>query len=147
MPDPFYCPHCLALIPELPDSNASARLGEARQALLADGYFKPDEVSDDIAPRIIERLAALRRTIELLGTNRRPQLTAQQKADARKLLKDIGRCEHCGGIHGRACPRLKRIRWDGGKAVEATYWRDGTWPTSDVLFPEDIADDDEEAAP
>jgi hypothetical protein len=96
VPDPFYCPHCLTLIPESPPPG-------------------------------------------------RPQLTAQQKADARKLLKEIGRCEHCGGIHGRACPRLKRIRWDGGKAVEATYWRDGTWPTSDVLFPEDIADDDEDS--
>jgi hypothetical protein len=74
----------------------------------------------------------------------RPRLTAQQKEDARKLLEEGAGCVHCGGIHGRACPRLKRIRWDGGKPVEAVYWRDGSWPTDSILFPEDVAEDDAE---
>lgn len=41
-------------------NSANERLRLAREALLKDGYFSPDEVDDDIAPRIIERLAAMR---------------------------------------------------------------------------------------
>lgn len=37
------------------------RLDRARAVLVADGYFTPDQVGDDIAPRILERLAAARR--------------------------------------------------------------------------------------
>ena len=42
--------------------NAEERIALARHALLADGYFTEDQVGDDIAPRIIERLAAMRET-------------------------------------------------------------------------------------
>lgn len=38
---------------------APLRLQRAREALLLDGYFTPEQVGDDIAPRIIERLAAV----------------------------------------------------------------------------------------
>lgn len=37
---------------------AETRLDQARRALLADGYFTPEQVGDDIAPRILERFAA-----------------------------------------------------------------------------------------
>lgn len=39
--------------------NAEERLALARDAILRDGYFRPDEVGPDVAPRIIERLSAL----------------------------------------------------------------------------------------
>jgi hypothetical protein len=39
---------------------AEERVQLARQALLADGYFTEEQVGDDIAPRIIERLSAMR---------------------------------------------------------------------------------------
>jgi hypothetical protein len=42
--------------------NAEERIALARHALLDDGYFTDDQVGDDIAPRITERLAALRET-------------------------------------------------------------------------------------
>lgn len=75
----------------------------------------------------------------------RPTLTQQQKAAAREEMKaQGGPCPHCGGLHSRACPRVKRVKWDGGKPVEAVYWRDGRWPTDSILFPEDIAEDDED---
>lgn len=40
--------------------NAEQRVELARQALLADGFFTADQVGPDVAPRILERLAALR---------------------------------------------------------------------------------------
>ncbi|WP_347601367.1 hypothetical protein [Acrocarpospora sp. B8E8] len=47
-------------------ANADERLDLARTALLADGYFKPEEVGPDIAPRIVERLAVMREQIDHL---------------------------------------------------------------------------------
>lgn len=35
------------------------RLRSAREALISTGYFTPDQVGDDIAPRIIELYSAL----------------------------------------------------------------------------------------
>lgn len=46
--------------------EAKARLGLARHALLRDGYFTPEQVDDDVAPRIIERLAAAEGEVERL---------------------------------------------------------------------------------
>ena len=40
--------------------KAEERIQLARWALLKDGYFTDEQVGDDIAPRITERLAALR---------------------------------------------------------------------------------------
>ena len=73
------------------------------------------------------------------------RLTAEQKAAAREELKaQGGPCPHCGGLHDRACPRVKRVRWDGGKPVEAEYWPHGEWPQEDVIFPSDIAEEEED---
>jgi hypothetical protein len=86
-------------------------------------------------------LQAARRDI-LGAAPARPVLTAQQKAAAREEMKaQGGPCLHCGGLHSHACPRVRRVRWDGGKPVEAVYWRDGKWPTGDILFPEEIAEE------
>ena len=74
-----------------------------------------------------------------------PALTAGQKTAAREEMKaQGGPCPHCGGLHSRACPRVRRVKWDGGKPVEAVYWRDGKWPTDSILFPDDIAEDEED---
>ena len=40
-------------------ANAEERLSLARDALLRDDYFTPDQIGPDIAPRITERLSAL----------------------------------------------------------------------------------------
>lgn len=43
--------------------TADERLALCKSALLEDGYFRPDQVGPDIAPRITERLIALRKEI------------------------------------------------------------------------------------
>lgn len=42
--------------------NQEERLNMARQVLIEDGYFRPDEVGDDLAPRLIEWLSHKRST-------------------------------------------------------------------------------------
>jgi hypothetical protein len=40
------------------DAVLRERLALARGALVQDGYFRPEEIGDDIAPRIVEILSA-----------------------------------------------------------------------------------------
>ena len=138
------------------ERDAACQLRAARAALLADGYFTAGQVSGDIAPRITERLTALHAERDealaalaaAAGRERgtRPALTAERKTDARKLLADGG-CEFCSGLHaaqGVACPRVKSFRRDSATMVtEAEYWPHGQWPEDNILWPEDIAEDDD----
>lgn len=49
------------------------------------------------------------------------------------------KCQHCGGLHSRACPRVRRIAYgDGGKPAEVQFWEDGRWPHEDVIWLEDV---------
>lgn len=48
--------------------QAEKRLALARDALLKDGYFTPDQVGPDIAPRITERVSSLRAEVERLSS-------------------------------------------------------------------------------
>jgi hypothetical protein len=56
-------------------------------------------------------------------------------------------CRHCGGVHQRACPRVKRLRFDterGGALVEVEFWPEGSWSGEHVIWPEmlGVLDDD-----
>jgi len=45
-------------------------------------------------------------------------------------------CADCGGIHERACPRVKRKAWHpNGNIAEVEYWQ--IWDRSDIVWPED----------
>jgi hypothetical protein len=66
-------------------------------------------------------------------------LTKAEKADARVLFEAGAACEHCGGIHHRACPRVKHIeRHPNGNVTGVTFFK--KWDESSVIFPEDAFD-------
>jgi len=78
-------------------------------------------------------------------------LTRAQKLDAQAIFRgDIpgkGPCEDCGGLHQRACPRIKRQVWirtgpGDGKRSEVEYWPPG-WDDTGVIWPEDAFDEDD----
>lgn len=48
------------------------------------------------------------------------------------------KCQHCGGLHLRACPRVRRMAFRDGALVEVEFW--DTWNTDDVAWPEDFMD-------
>ncbi|GAA4626907.1 hypothetical protein GCM10023196_037060 [Actinoallomurus vinaceus] len=70
------------------------------------------------------------------------ELTPEERADARKLFETGGACPHCGGIHVRACPRVKAIEFSGAgidglpRIQRVEFWE--TWPQDAVLWPEDV---------
>ena len=66
-------------------------------------------------------------------------LTKAEMADARVLFEAGTACEHCGGIHHRACPRVRRkVFHPNGNLIEVEYWR--KYDASGVIFPEDAYD-------
>lgn len=78
-------------------------------------------------------------------------LTRAEKAEARQVFAEGKACGDCGGIHQRACPRIRRQVWVGqgsgaGNRVEVEYWEQ--YDDSAIIWPEDAFDpgDDEGAA-
>jgi hypothetical protein len=70
-------------------------------------------------------------------------LSRQDKLDAQAIFAAGEACEDCGGIHKRACPRVKRQVWmragpGDGQRTEVEYWR--TWDDTGVIWPEEAYD-------
>lgn len=53
-----------------------------------------------------------------------------------------GPCQTCGGVHGRACPRVRSIEYttQGDKILirRVEYWPDGRWDTSGIMFADQL---------
>lgn len=78
----------------------------------------------------------------------RPTLNDQEKRDAGELVRSGGSCLFCAGIHvgasTPACPRLASGKLNGdGAVVEFSFWPDGQWDTSRVVFVADVAENEE----
>ena len=55
------------------------------------------------------------------------------------------KCVHCGGAHLRSCPRVKRLVFNSDKNLpEVEFWPAGQWPTDNIIWPEDIIEEEEE---
>ena len=96
------------------------------------------------------------RYMDALDAMSAPYATAmdtEQRADLAARFDQYQRdypikvCDHCLGIHVRACPRVKRLAYDDNHRIsEVEYWPDSAWPKSDVTFadgPEMMRDDGE----
>ena len=75
-------------------------------------------------------------------------LSRQDKLDAQAIFAAGDACEHCGGIHKRACPRVKRQVWlrtgaGAGERTEVEYW--GQYPHDGIIWPEDAYDPEDNA--
>jgi hypothetical protein len=91
-------------------------------------------------------------------THTLPAATAEAESDEKAevareliaLLRQIGvetgqpifplptqQCAHCGGLHLRACPRVRNLQWYRDGAVRAAeYWQ--TYDDTNVIWPEDL---------
>lgn len=74
-------------------------------------------------------------TEELTGGKDDTQLTAELAAALRKIPV----CNHCGGRHARACPRVKRMEFHpNGALASVEFWADGKWPSGEIIWQEDL---------
>ena len=72
-------------------------------------------------------------------------LTRQEKLDAQAIFTAGEACPDCGGIHQRACPRIRRQVWlrtgaGAGERTEVEYWPE--YDDSMIIWPEDAFDPD-----
>ena len=66
-------------------------------------------------------------------------LTRQEKFDAQAIFTAGDACTDCGGIHRRACPRVKRkVFHPNGNLTEVEYFE--RFDDSAILWPEDAYD-------
>jgi hypothetical protein len=73
------------------------------------------------------------------------RLTSEEKYALRPIFdsRPEKACLDCGGYHLRACPRIKReVHLGNGNRTEVEYWPQ--WDDSEVIYPEDVLDDDQE---
>ena len=85
--------------------------------------------------RRIEYLLALRNTPDS------EELTSEEKEGYREQFLHGEQCKHCGGLHLRACRRVRRLVMRNREEIgEVEFWQDGKWDESEIIWPEDIFD-------
>lgn len=66
-------------------------------------------------------------------------LTAEQATDLKSRFDRGEQCKHCGGIHNRACPRVRRLAFHNGNTIaEVEFWPEGRWSDEHIIWPEDV---------
>lgn len=64
--------------------------------------------------------------------------TPEEAAEAWAAYK-TRRCQHCGGAHVRACPRVRRLEFHpNGQLAAVEFWPDGKWPQDGLIWPETL---------
>jgi hypothetical protein len=70
-------------------------------------------------------------------------LTDEERAGYREQFAKKQACVQCGGLHLRACPRVRRVVMRNKEEIaEVEFWADGHWPKDGIIFPEDVYGDD-----
>lgn len=67
-----------------------------------------------------------------------PPMTAEEKMAYQAQFADKKACAHCGGLHLRACPRVRRLTFRNKEIAEVEFWPPGRWPEGDIVWPEDV---------
>jgi len=105
------------------------------------GRYRYVVLDGDNGQQIIIPLEEWSRLADQVGAE--PELTAEQKKGYREQFAAEKQCVHCGGLHLRACPRVRRIVWrNKEEPAEIEYWASGRWPEGGIIFPEDVYDEE-----
>jgi hypothetical protein len=82
------------------------------------------------------------------GPEKTDVLTKEEQAVARQQWRS-GKCTWCGGLHLRACPRVRKFEFgnDGKTVTSVEFWQANQWRDTDVLWPEDMGWEDDEGSP
>ena len=79
----------------------------------------------------------------LMPKPERPELTDADRRALGEAIQAGALCACCAGVHAGtelACPRVATFERDGdGKIKAGSYWPDGTWDTSRVVFAEEAS--------
>lgn len=82
-----------------------------------------------------EDAAAYRLALEAMAPPEDARLGDADRAKVLEYFEKDEVCQHCKGVHTRACPRVKSVEYhEGGTLKQVEYWPDGHWPTENVIF-------------
>jgi hypothetical protein len=66
-------------------------------------------------------------------------LTAEENAALRARFDAGQACQHCGGLHARACPRVRELSFHpNGVIAQVRFWADGEWSDAAIIWPEEL---------
>lgn len=72
------------------------------------------------------------------GPDPDPDLTSDEAAEMWRQYKRR-KCDHCGGSHVRACPRVRQLEFhENGKLRSVSFWSGSQWSDDGILWPEEI---------
>lgn len=67
-----------------------------------------------------------------------PTWTADEAAEIWAMFRARA-CSHCGGLHARACPRVRSMSWHpNGQLAGVRFWPDGKWDDAAIQWPESL---------
>lgn len=65
--------------------------------------------------------------------------TPEIAADVKKRFAAGEACQHCRGLHSRACPRVKTMAFHpNGSLATIEFWPDGQWSDANVIWPDEV---------
>ena len=74
------------------------------------------------------------------------ELTPEERAGYRDMFDTKQACTHCGGLHLRACRRVRSLEMRNREEIASVkFWQDGKWDETGIIWPEDVYGDDDEA--
>ncbi len=99
----------------------------------------PSPASQPGMPESAQNWATIQRLAQIKEAAQHRPLTEEEQAE----LDSEAPCNHCGGFHSRACPRVKRIafRLNGQGVQEVEYFPASEIDWTGVVF-EDVGDDE-----
>jgi hypothetical protein len=75
------------------------------------------------------------------------RIDATDRAAMRKALDEGKGCQHCGGLHTRACPRVRRLVYHpNGMVAEVEFFPPDVWSDNEIIWPEDLETDDDDGS-
>jgi hypothetical protein len=125
--------------------RAARDLERVRAAL---GEAGIDVIGGDVARAVRAALDTLEHLRQAPAEPPEPVLQGEEAAQVHEEFRRR-RCQHCGGAHARACPRVRRLRFHPDSRLAAVeFWPDGTWADEGIMWPESLPPHpDEPAAP
>ena len=135
-----------------PDQAAWPEFQRRARQILAEIIVDP-EVADELAGMLADVASRTPGPVTQpwmwAGTDTSPvdptDLTPEERDVIAARFKAESECPHCGGLHLRACPRVRRLKmYPSGDIEEVEFWPDGQWPSGNIFWPEDfpVAKDD-----
>lgn len=124
-------------------SRAARDLARIRADLSGAGI---DVIGGDAARAVRGALDTLEHLRQAPAEPAEPVLQGEEAAQLHEEFRSR-RCQHCGGAHARACPRVRRLRFHPDSRLAAVeFWPHGAWSDEGIMWPESLPPHPDEPA-